>query len=87
MCEKVLRDLAIREWGKKAPSFEQFEEAVKQVESAFISRFRELHDQRLDLSFSIVLTSVDQSGKASIYLFDERGLVSFMIMDAENIDV
>ncbi|MEM4447251.1 MAG: hypothetical protein QW328_07160 [Nitrososphaerota archaeon] len=48
--------------------------AVKQVELAFISRFRELRDQGLDLSFSMVLASVDQSGKASMYLFDDRGL-------------
>lgn len=74
VCERILRDLAVKEWGKKTPNFEQFEDAVKQIESAFIGRFRELREQGLDLSFSMVLASVDQSGKASIYLFDERGL-------------
>jgi len=74
ICEKVLRDLAIKEWGNKTPSFDQFEEAVKQIESALIGRFRELRDQGLDLSFRMVLASVDHSGKASMYLFDSRGL-------------
>ncbi|MEM4447252.1 MAG: hypothetical protein QW328_07155 [Nitrososphaerota archaeon] len=25
ICERILRDMAVREWGKKTPSFEQFE--------------------------------------------------------------
>jgi len=74
ICERVLRGLAIKEWGNKTPSFDQFEEAVKQIESALIRRFRELRDQGLDLSFRIVLASVDHGGKASMYLFDSRGL-------------
>ena len=74
VCERVLKDLAVREWNRKTPSFDQFEEAVKRIESAFIGRFRELRDQGLDLSFSMVLASVDHNGKASMYLFDERGL-------------
>jgi len=74
VCERVLRDMAVREWNGKTPSFDQFEEAVERIESAFIGRFRELRDQGLDFSFSMVLASVDHSGKASIYLFDERGL-------------
>jgi hypothetical protein len=74
ICERILMDLAVREWAKKTPSFDQFEESVKQIESAFISRFRQLREQGLDLSFSMVLASADHQGKASIYLFDERGL-------------
>lgn len=74
ICERILTDLAIREWDKKTPSFEQFEDAVRRIESVLISRFRELREHGLDLSFSMVLASVDQNGKASIYLFDERGL-------------
>jgi len=76
VCERVIRDIAVREWKRKTPSFDQFEEAVKQIESAFIGRFRELRDQGLDLSFNMVLASVDHNGKASMYLFDERGLLS-----------
>ena len=32
ICEKVLTDWAVKEWGEKTPSFNQFEEAVKQIE-------------------------------------------------------
>lgn len=74
ICEKILRDLAVKEWDKKTPSFEQFEEAIGHIESAFISRFRELRDQSLDIDFNMILSSVDYNGKASIYLFDGRGL-------------
>jgi hypothetical protein len=34
--------LAVRDWNKRTPSFEQFEEAVGHVESSFIQRFRGL---------------------------------------------
>jgi len=42
ICERVLSDLAARECEKKTPSFDQFEKAVKQIETIFIKRFREL---------------------------------------------
>jgi len=74
ICEKVLKDLAVKEWNRKTPSFSQFEEAVGQIESVLISKFRELREQGLEFNFQMVLTSVDQNGKASMYLFDERGL-------------
>jgi len=74
ICERVLRDLAVKEWGKKTPSFDQFEKAVGQIESILISRFRKLREHGLESNFSMVLASVDQNGKASMYLFDERGL-------------
>ena len=74
ICERVLTDLAVREWGKKTPSFDQFEEAVRQIESILISRLRELREQGLEPSFRMILANLDRNGKASIYLFDERGL-------------
>jgi len=74
ICEKILRDLAVKEWDKKTPSFEQFEEAVKQIESILISRFRELRSQGLETGFNMILASVDHDGRASMYLFDGRGL-------------
>ncbi len=74
ICEKILKDLAVKEWNKKTPSFEQFEEAVKQIESALISRFRELRGQGLNIDFNMILASVDHDGRASMYLFDGRGL-------------
>ena len=74
VCERILTDLAMREWNKKTPSFNQFEEAIRRIESTLISRFRELREQGLELNFQMVLSSVDRHGKASMYLFDERGL-------------
>lgn len=74
VCERILTDMATREWEGRTPTFEQFEEAVRRVESALVSRFRELREQGLSFSFSMVLASVDAGGRASLYLFDERGL-------------
>jgi DNA-binding Lrp family transcriptional regulator len=66
--------MAVREWEGRIPSFEQFEEAIGRVESTLIQRFRRLRENGIETSFSMVLASVDTTGKASIYLFDERGL-------------
>jgi hypothetical protein len=74
ICERILTDLAVKDWSKRTPSFEQFEGAVGQVESCFIQRIRELREHGVEPSFNMVLASVDPAGKASIYLFDDRGL-------------
>jgi hypothetical protein len=74
ICERVLTDLAVREWDKRTPSFEQFEKAVECVESCLIKRFRELREHGIEPSFNMILASVDPTGKASMYLFDDRGL-------------
>ncbi|MGB9760835.1 MAG: hypothetical protein ACPLZG_13480 [Thermoproteota archaeon] len=74
VCEKVLTDLATKEWNSQTPTFEQFEEAVKQVESILIERFKELREKGLEPDFNMILASVSPQGKASIELFDSRGL-------------
>lgn len=74
ICESVLKNLAVKEWNGGTPTFEQFEEAVKQIESTLIHRFRRLREEGLELDFRMILASVDLNGRASIYLFDERGL-------------
>ncbi len=74
LCENILQNLAVKKWRKGTPSFEQFEKAVGEIESALISKFRGLREQGLEPDFSMVLASVDSNGKASIYQFDERGL-------------
>jgi len=74
VCEKVLTDLAIKEWNNQTPTFEQFEDAVTQIESILIKRFDELREQGLEPSFNMILTSVSPQGKASIVQFDARGL-------------
>lgn len=74
ICERTLKDLAIKKWDKNTPTFEQFERAIGEIESVLINRFRKLREQGLDLSFNMILASVDRNGKASIYKFDGRGL-------------
>ena len=74
VCERVLMDMAVKEWGEKTPSFNQFEDAISNIESVFIQRFRELREHDVESSFNMILASVASEGKASIYLFDERGL-------------
>jgi len=74
VCERILQDLAARKWENKTPSFEQFEEAAGQIESALIGRFRGIREQGIEPDFNMILASVDPNDRASIYQFDQRGL-------------
>jgi hypothetical protein len=72
--EKILLRSASEEWNNKTPSFEQFEETIGKIESALISRFKHLRGEQVEIEFMMVLGSVDLAGKASLYVFDNRGL-------------
>ncbi|MEM2180375.1 MAG: hypothetical protein QXP32_06130 [Nitrososphaeria archaeon] len=75
--EKILEEKAANEWNKKTPTFEQFEKAIKEIETALIRRFKELKENNImtDISgISLILASVDANGKASMYQFDSRGI-------------
>jgi hypothetical protein len=74
LCEKTLTELALKEWKGQTPMFEQFEDAVYQVESALIKRFRELREQGLKPDFSMILASISPQDRASMYVFDSNGL-------------
>ena len=74
LCERVLWDLASSEWNGATPTFEEFEEAVARIEDNLTSRLESLRGRGLESSFSLVLAGVGPRGRASIYLFDERGL-------------
>ena len=74
LCEKILTELALKEWKGRTPTFEQFEDAVYQIESTLIKRFRELREQGLKPDFNMILASVSPQGRASIYAFDNNGL-------------
>ncbi|WP_144244830.1 Ntn hydrolase family protein [Thermococcus eurythermalis] len=56
------------------PTQEEFRWIVGEVEKALIKRFRELREMGIDVSFNMILSSVDPNGRASIYHFDSRGL-------------
>ena len=70
--------MAKEEWGNRTPSFEEFEEAVRAVETRLMRRFSQLRGQGIEIDFQMILASVDPHGKASIYLFDPRGLAEPM---------
>jgi len=74
LCDKILKELALKEWGGKTPSFKQFRDAVRRIEGLLISRFRELRQQGIEPEFRMILASVSPEGEVSIYLFDDRGL-------------
>jgi len=74
VCERILTDMAVKEWSGKTPSFDQFEYAVNRIESKLIERLRGLRDQGVEPEFHMILASVGSEGRASIYLFDNRGL-------------
>ncbi|MCC6019115.1 MAG: hypothetical protein LM601_08790 [Candidatus Verstraetearchaeota archaeon] len=74
ICEKILVDTSVKEWYGCTPSFDQFEGVVSRIESRFIERFRALRDNGIEPDFSMILASVDYNGRASIYVFDDKGL-------------
>ena len=55
-------------------TFSSFSGAVRELEQRFVKRFAELRNQGLDMGFQMVLCGLDIEGKASIYLYDNRGL-------------
>lgn len=70
-------DSVVREFmkdKKQTPSYEEFREIVSAVEKTLIARFRGLRSMGIDVSFNMILASVDLEGRASIYHFDNRGL-------------
>ena len=74
LSEKILVGMAEGEWEGRTPTFDEFEQAVERIEGYLIHRFKEIREMGLNVNFSMVLGSVDEGGKASLYLFDSRGL-------------
>jgi len=73
VAEKIIKNHSSKK-GKEILSSKEFKEAIKEIELNLIHRFRFLRDQGLEISFQMIIASVDKKGKASIYLFDNRGL-------------
>nr|MDO8099139.1 hypothetical protein [Candidatus Njordarchaeota archaeon] len=69
--DDVLLKLAKQE---SPDSFEAFRKGVREVESRFVKRSSELRNLGVTPGFQLILCGLDAKGKASIYLFDERGL-------------
>jgi len=73
--EKVLHEYAKKKWRGKTPDFEEFEEAINDIELRLIQMLRDLRNANIEYGFQMILGSIDPGGKASLYLFDNRGLV------------
>lgn len=69
--EDVLDGYADQEW---PVTREAFRKAVQEIETRLVKTFSQLRNQGIDTGFQMILGSVDFEGKASLYLFDGRGL-------------
>lgn len=72
--ELELRELWSEHW-KNPPSFEEFEEAMDQVQYVFWKKLQAFKENAgLTPRFQLLVCGVDNDGKASMYLFDENGV-------------
>jgi 20S proteasome alpha/beta subunit len=55
-------------------TYDKFGAAVEEIESKLISKFNALRKEGIEPSFQMILASVDPAGKASMYVFDDKGL-------------
>jgi len=69
--EEILKSYARRNYPL---NFEDFRNAIRDIEYSFMKRFSEIRSYGLKPSFQMVIGSVDLNGKASLYLFDDNGL-------------
>lgn len=73
LADSVLKDRSAQK-GFKCLGYDEFRECVEIIESKLISRFNALKKEGIEPSFQMILAGVDPSGKASMYVFDDRGL-------------
>jgi hypothetical protein len=73
IAESVLKDYS-RQVGFRNLTFEEFGKAVQDIEDKLIHRFSSLRREGIEPIFEMILASVDPKGKASIYMFDSKGL-------------
>jgi len=75
VCEDVLKSRA-GEWNYRTPTALQFEKAVRAIEGILTDRYFYLESKGIESNYQLILASVDEYGKASIYTVDSRGLVT-----------
>lgn len=73
LAESVIRTRS-EQLGSRYLSQEEFSEAVREIETKLISRFSTLRKEGMEPEFQMILASVDSEGRASIYVFDYKGL-------------
>jgi len=75
VCENVLKSKA-EEWNYRTPTAQQFEKTVRTIEKLLIDRYSYLESRGIEPNYQLILASVDEYGRASIYTVDSRGLVT-----------
>jgi 20S proteasome alpha/beta subunit len=73
LAESILKEQC-KQKGFNCLTSDEFGAATKEIESKLISKFNSLRKEGIEPSFQMILASVDPAGKASIYVFDDRGL-------------
>jgi len=73
IAELTIKNYSIQA-GFRNLTLEEFEKAVQDIEARLIRRFAYLRGEGIEPNFEMILASVDPKGKASIYLFDNKGL-------------
>lgn len=73
LAESILKEQC-KQKGFRCLTYDEFGTAVEEIESKLISKFNALRKEGIEPSFQMILASVDPAGKASMYVFDDRGL-------------
>lgn len=74
LAESMIKDRSAR-LGFRSLSQNEFRETAEEIEAKLISRFKMLRNEGIEPSFQMVLGSVGAHGKASLYVFDDKGLM------------
>ncbi len=73
LAESILKDRC-KQKGFNCLTYGEFSAATEEIESKLISKFNSLRKEGIEPSFQMILASVDPAGKASMYVFDDKGL-------------
>ena len=73
LAESVLKSRS-EQLGFRCLSQDEFSETVREIETKLISRFSALRREGIEPEFQMILASVDSQGKASMYIFDYKGM-------------
>ncbi len=73
--EKLILDYYDSAWGQTYPTFDQFEEAMQEVQYKFMQYLQSFEKMDAFKPFTTLLVcSLDSTGTASMYVFDHRGV-------------
>jgi hypothetical protein len=73
--ERRFREKFFGNWNNGRPSYDQFGEAIHNVEQEIINRLRSLRECDIRPEIGLIIAGVDNEGKASLWEMDERGLM------------